>query len=240
MNYIEVILLEESKDKSYKNFIKKYKANDERWKFFFIGIILAFISLAIFINIVQLYFKGKGSFEMDVSAINYVQSVENDSLSRLFKSITYIGDPYTVIIITLIITAILYFKKMKNESVFFGLNILGVAIFNELLKRSFRRDRPTIRIIEASGYSFPSGHSMTFLAFAIILSYLILIYSKNKFKAYFVSSCLVILAIAIGFSRVYLRVHYLSDVLAGWSAAMFWAGINIAIHRYSYYKKITM
>ncbi|CDI48954.1 phosphatase [Clostridium tetani 12124569] len=166
--------------------------------------------MVIFINIVQLYFKGKGSFEIDVSAINYVQSVENDSLSRLFKSITYIGDPYTVIIITVIITAILYFKKMKNESVFFGLNILGVAIFNELLKRSFRRDRPTIKIIEASGYSFPSGHSMTFLAFAIILS------------------------------RVYLRVHYLSDVLAGWSAAMFWAGVNIAIHRYSYYKKITM
>lgn len=228
------------KDKSYRNFIKLYKENDERWKFFFIGIILAFISLIIFINIVQLYFKGKGSFKMDVSAINYVRYIESDSLSRIFKCITYIGDPYTVIIITLIITVMLYLKKMKSESVFFAFNILGVAIFNELLKRSFSRDRPTVKIIEATGYSFPSGHSMTFLAFAIILSYLILIYSKNKFKSYSISIGLIILAIAIGFSRVYLRVHYLSDVLAGWSAAMFWAGINISIHRYSYYKKITM
>lgn len=234
-----MILLKKSEHRSYKSFIKAYKINDERWKFFFIGIILAFISLMIFVNIVQLYFKGKGSFEMDVLAINYVRNIESDSLSKVFKFITCIGDPYTVIIITLIITVILYFKKMKNESVFFCFNILGVAIFNELLKRTFRRDRPTLKIIEASGYSFPSGHSMTFLAFAIILSYLLLIYCKNKFKAYFASTCLIILAIAIGFSRVYLRVHYLSDVLAGWSAAMFWAGINIAIHRYSYYKKIT-
>ncbi|MBV1820056.1 hypothetical protein G7A79_22380, partial [Coprococcus sp. MSK.21.13] len=67
-------------DKSYRNFIKLYKENDERWKFFFIGIILAFISLIIFINIVQLYFKGKGSFKMDVSAINYVRYIESDSL----------------------------------------------------------------------------------------------------------------------------------------------------------------
>lgn len=218
-------------------FIKKYKTKDKNWKFLFIGIILALISMMIFINIVQSYIKGKGNFGMDISAINYVQGVENDNLSEFFKTVTYIGDPHTVVIITVIITAILYFKKMKRESVFFCFNILGVAALNELLKGIFRRDRPTLRIIEASGYSFPSGHSMTFLAFAIIFSYLIIIYSENKFISYFISLFLIVLAIAIGFSRVYLRVHYLSDVLAGWSAAMFWSGINIAIHRFSYYKK---
>lgn len=220
-----------------KEFIKKYKTKDKNWRFLFLGIILALISMMIFINIVHSYIKGKGNFDIDISAINYVQAVENNNLSRIFKGITYIGDPHTVVIITVIITVILYLKKMKRESAFFCLNILGVAALNELLKGVFRRDRPSMRIIEASGYSFPSGHSMTFLAFAIIFSYLILIYSENKFRAYFISLCLIVLAISIGFSRVYLRVHYLSDVLAGWSVAMFWCGMNIAIHRFSYYRK---
>lgn len=229
--------MNKSPNKSYRNFFKVYKENDERWKYFFIGIVLAFISIVVFINIIQYYFKNKGKLQMDIWAINYVKGIESDSLSNFFKTITNIGNPASVIVITIIIVIALYFKKMKNESIFFGLNILGVWLFNEALKASFRRDRPSLKLIKATGYSLPSGHAMVFLAFSILASYLILLYLDNKFKAYLITVSLVLLAIIIGLSRVYLRVHYLSDVLAGWSAALFWSGINIAIHRFSYYRR---
>ncbi|WP_027623138.1 phosphatase PAP2 family protein [Clostridium lundense] len=229
--------MNKSPNKSYRNFLKVYKENDERWKYFFIGIILAFISIVVFVNIIQYYFKNKGKLYMDIWAINYAKSIESDSLSNFFKTITNIGNPASVIVITIIIVIALYFKKMKNESIFFGLNILGVWLFNEALKASFRRDRPSLKLIKATGYSLPSGHAMVFLAFSILASYLILLYLNNRLTAYLITVCLVLLAIIIGASRVYLRVHYLSDVLAGWSAALFWSGINIAIHRFSYYRR---
>lgn len=229
--------MKESPDKSYKSFLKVYKENDERWKYFFIGIVLAFISIIGFVNIIQYYFKQKGKLAMDIWAIDYVKSIENNSLNSFFKTITNIGDPISVIIITIVIVILLYVKKMKNESIFFALNILGVWLFNEALKASFKRDRPSVKLIKATGYSLPSGHSMVFLAFSILAAYLILLYIDNRAKAYIISIALIILAIIIGLSRVYLRVHYLSDVLAGWAAAMFWSGINIAIHRFSYYRR---
>ncbi|KAJ53131.1 undecaprenyl-diphosphatase [Clostridium tetanomorphum] len=223
---------------SHKNFIKSYKENDERWRYFFVGIVVSFIAIIAFVNIIQYYFKEKGNLKIDMLAIEYVKTIENNALNSFFKAFTNIGDPVSVIIMTVVVVALLYLKGMKNERTFFALNILGVWLFNEVLKISFKRDRPSIRIISARGYSLPSGHAMVFLTFSIIIVYLILLYIKNKSIKYIISTIFIIMAIFIGLSRVYLRVHYLSDVLAGWSAAMFWSGINIAIHRFSYYRKI--
>jgi undecaprenyl-diphosphatase len=231
--------LSDSPIKSYKNFIKVYKENDERWKYFFIGIVLAFMSIVAFINIIQYYFKENGNLAMDIWAANYAKSIESTNFTNFFKTVTNIGNPSIIVIATIIIAIVLYLKNMENESIFFALNILGVWLFNELLKASFRRDRPSMKLINATGYSMPSGHAMVSLSFSILACYLILLYFNNKEKAYTITICLILLAIIIGISRVYLRVHYLSDVLAGWSAAIFWCGINIAIHRFSYYRRKT-
>lgn len=221
----------------FKDSFYKYKKHDERWKYFALGIVISFISLFAFLNIIEDYFENGGNYAIDKAAINFVKSIETPLLSKMVYKVTIIGNPSSVIIITILGALFLIYKNLKNEAVFLASNILGVWLLNEALKAFFKRNRPDIRIIEVHGYSLPSGHAMIFMTLAIIASYLILIHLKGMPIRWFLAALLIMIAIAIGLSRVYLRVHYLSDVLAGWSAGVFWSALNIIFHRYSHYKK---
>jgi len=94
---------------------------------------------------------------------------------------------------------------------------LGIsALLNQILKYIVQRPRPTeFRIIDESGYSFPSGHSMVSAAFYGFLIYLIYKNVKNKYLKWGLITLLSLLTILIGISRIYLGVHYTSDVLVG-------------------------
>lgn len=221
----------------FKDSFYKYKKHDERWKHFALGIVISFISLFAFLSIIEEYFENGGNYAIDKVAINFVKSIETPLLSKIIYKITILGNSSSVIIIIILGALFLIYRNLKNEAVFLVSNILGVWLLNEALKAFFKRNRPDIRIIEVHGYSLPSGHAMIFMTLAIIASYLILIHLKNMPIRWFFAIMLIMLAIVIGVSRVYLRVHYLSDVLAGWSAGAFWSALNIIFHRYSYYKK---
>ena len=106
--------------------------------------------------------------------------------------------------------------KNKKTSLLIGINLVTITILNQLLKFVLQRPRPTeFKIINETGYSFPSGHSMISMAFYGFLIYLIYKNVKNKYLKTFLISFLSILIIMIGISRIYLGVHYTSDVCAG-------------------------
>ena len=106
--------------------------------------------------------------------------------------------------------------KNKKIGLAILLNLTIITILNQLLKRILQRPRPTeYRIIEETGYSFPSGHSMVSMAFYGYLIYLIYKYVKNKYIKWISIALLSILIGTIGISRTYLGVHYTSDVLGG-------------------------
>ena len=95
------------------------------------------------------------------------------------------------------------------------------ALTNFSIKQIFQRPRPiNTRIIDESGYSFPSGHSMVSMAFYGYLIYLIHKNIKNKYVKVALTLLLSILIISIGISRIYLGVHYTSDVIAGFLVAI--------------------
>ena len=137
----------------------------------------------------------------------------SDFATPIAKFITNFGGA-----IILIGSAFTLFIFIKNKKI--GVSIISnlaiITVLNQLLKRIVQRPLPTeFRIVEESGYSFPSGHSMVSMAFYGYLIYLIYKYVKNKYLKWISIILLSILICSIGISRIYLGVHYTSDVLGG-------------------------
>ena len=150
----------------------------------------------------------------------------SDFATPIAKFITNLGGAIFLIVLT-----VLLFILIKNKKI--GASILGnlviVTALNQLLKFILHRPRPTeYRIIEATGYSFPSGHSMVSMAFYGYLMYLTYKYIKNKYLKWTIIIILSLLICLIGISRIYLGVHYTSDVLGGFLISISYLVIYIS------------
>ena len=148
----------------------------------------------------------------------------SDFVTPIAKFITNFGGA-----IFLSIATVMLFLLIKNKKIGLSIisNIVIITILNQLLKRILQRPRPTeFRIVEETGYSFPSGHSMVSMAFYGYLIYLIYRYIKNKYVKW---TLITILSIClIGISRIYLGVHYTSDVLGGFLLSISYLVIYIS------------
>ena len=152
----------------------------------------------------------------------FIEKLRNDKLTTFMKLATKLSNPEVMIIIA-IISILFCIKLIKNKKLSLGiiLNLAGITIINQILKFIFRRERPTgYRLIEMSGYSFPSGHAMASLAFYGLLIYITKRLVKNKYLKILLITLNIAIIILIGVSRIYLGVHYLSDVLTGYSISI--------------------
>lgn len=140
---------------------------------------------------------------------SFMISIENPALTYMSKFIARITEPQLLLIISIIISVVLFTKYSKRKGLFFTLIILTATILIRAFKEVFSRPRPINQLITETGFSFPSGHATMAIVFFGCLVYL---FSKEKKKTLTIS---IILILLIGLSRIYLRVHYLSDVLAG-------------------------
>ncbi len=106
---------------------------------------------------------------------------------------------------------------------FAAANLVGIVALNYALKEIVQRPRPEgFRLIAETGYSFPSGHSMVAVAFYGFLIWLIIRFEEDRLQRWIWSLALFFVVIMIGISRVYLGVHYFSDVVAGYCVAAVW------------------
>lgn len=152
----------------------------------------------------------------------FIEKLRNDKLTTFMKLATKLSNPEVMIVIA-IISIIICIKLIKNKKLSLGiiLNLAGITLINQILKFIFRRERPTgYRLIEMSGYSFPSGHAMASLAFYGLLIYITKRLVKNKYLKILLITLNIAIIILIGVSRIYLGVHYLSDVLTGYSISI--------------------
>ena len=150
----------------------------------------------------------------------------SDFVTPIAKFITNFGGA-----IFLSIATVMLFLLIKNKKIGLSIisNIVIITVLNQLLKRILQRPRPTeFRIVEETGYSFPSGHSMVSMAFYGYLIYLIYRYIKNKYVKWTLITILSILICLIGISRIYLGVHYTSDVLGGFMISISYLVVYIS------------
>lgn len=204
-----------------------------------IGIAAAILLLALFVELSEdLLFHELGTFDTVVG--QFVRSFSNVWLTDIAIGITYLGSAPTELILMIIIGAYLLFPlKHIWETVVLAINLAGAWLLNLVLKDLFHRARPNLpHLVEVSGYSFPSGHAMVSTAFYGMIGYLLWLNLRTKWKhSWLIIVFTVFLIFAIGTSRVYLGVHYPSDVAAGFAAGGVWMiACIIALHTIRYYK----
>ena len=191
--------------------MKKLRKIKELIKNKYIWIIFAIVSI-IFIAIAEDVFE-KEIFTFDGIIYHFLLNHRNIVLNNFFKVITNLGSAEFLIPLT-IICAI--FIKNKKYKIMLPTNLLVIAGMNLLLKNIFARPRPNeLRLIEETGYSFPSGHAMASTAVYGLLIYILYKEIKNKKIRNIACTLLAILIFIIDMSRIYVGVHYVSDVIAG-------------------------
>ena len=175
--------------------------------------IALFICIVLIIGIVEDALD-KEIHELDTIGYNLVSKyLILDNITPIVKGITQLGGVIGLITIAIMLSVII---KNKKTCILIWANLAISTLLNQILKHIVQRPRPIeFRIIDENGYSFPSGHSMVSAAFYGFLIYLIYKNIKNKYLKWGLITILSLLIIFIGISRIYLGVHYTSDVLAG-------------------------
>lgn len=177
---------------------------------------MLFVNLSILLSTDQLK-------NWDAWIYQIVVSNMSPNMTIFIKHVTQLASVNILISIAVIIYLLLTLnKKAVIYGKFIVFNLFTVWQMNDILKMIFQRERPHMRIIEISGYSFPSGHAMIGMCFYGFLAYLILRNSNSQWIKTISVSCITCIAIMIGISRVYLGVHYASDVIAGFAFGWVW------------------
>lgn len=176
-------------------------------------LIICFFCLIAFLSLAEDVFN-HNIMKGDIIGYNIISKfLIRDEITPIMKAITWFGSAYCLIPLTLILFITL---KNKRVGILVASNVVIITVINQVFKFMLQRPRPTeFRIINESGYSFPSGHSMVSMAFYGFLAYLIYKSVKSKHIKWISIALLLLLPVLIGISRIYLGVHYTSDVLAG-------------------------
>ena len=174
---------------------------------------IVFICLILVIGILEDVLEDE-ILKLDIYGYDLVSKfLISDFVTPIAKNITHLGGAIFLITLSLILLLII---KNKKIGILIWLNLGISVLLNQALKFIIQRPRPTeFRIINESGYSFPSGHSMVSAAFYGFLIYLIYKNVKNKYLKWSLITLLSLVILTIGISRIYLGVHYTSDVIAG-------------------------
>lgn len=198
------------------------------WRFvlLFAGVLLplaGFVALADEVHELE-------AFYFDAPLLWRMHALHGPGLDAAFVFISRVGYQWGVIPVDILIVLVLAAVRRWREAAFAALSFAGSALLNIASKQFFQRDRPSLweSIAPESTYSFPSGHAMGSMTLAVV----VILLAWNTRWRWPVTVAAVMFALLVSLSRVYLGVHYPSDILAGWCAALVWVvGCFLAMFR---------
>ena len=218
-----------------------YKAVRQKWKKFWASLallsvdviiimILFIVSMIGFIWIAKYVFLDDKT-EFDDNAFAFLQGWVSDMNTDIMNFFTFLGKHQFLIPAHIVLIGwFLFIRRHKWYSI--KVPVIGVSsgLIMIFLKDLFQRQRPLIPLLEpVGGLSFPSGHALCSMTFFGLLIYFVWRHMKNPYLRYLLVSVLAITILMIGLSRVYLRVHHASDVLAGFAFGLTWLVLSLKI-----------
>ena len=188
-----------------------------------ISFVIFVVSLNVFVEITEdLKENELTAFDDALSAA--IQSYRSPSLTPVFEFITHLGDRIAYFVAAILVAAFFYFKYGRWKFTLQTILVLMLSsLSNVVLKKVINRERPTLEhLVAVSTLSYPSGHSMSAMAFYGFLIYLSFRFSTSWWAKAGSFCGFGLLILLIGISRIYLGVHYPSDVIAGFMGGLIW------------------
>lgn len=211
----------------FRSFLsKKINKYDEKWPY----IITALAALVIVVSGVKIFVKLTENLHSDLlknfdaTITDAIISLRNPRLTNYFTFVTEVGDALGYLVVFTLCTVLFYFifKRWKYTGQLTLILLLALSS-NVILKQIINRERPTLEhLVTVKTLSYPSGHAMTAMAFYGFLIYLITTFNIRKSFKFLMITLLVVLILSIGISRIYLGVHFPSDILGGFIAGFVW------------------
>ena len=210
--------------------LKKYDSKIPYAIIISIALVIVILGIKLFIEltgILQTDFLA----EFDTQISEFVASLRTPALTNYFTFVTDVGDVWGYLIVFTICAILFYcFFKRRKYTIQLSLILILALSSNLLLKQLINRARPTLEhLVTVKTLSYPSGHAMTAMAFYGFLIYLIFTFKINKVLKFSLIALLAFLILSIGISRIYLGVHFPSDIVGGFVAGFIWVVFCILI-----------
>ena len=190
------------------------------------------VSIATFARIAEDYFTGDPLADWDISFAVWLHDHTTSGLVNAFKLVTLAGNGVVLGALALAVGSVLWRRGAANDATLLAAVVFGAEAVNAALKLAFHRPRPELAFLHLDTYSFPSGHSTAAAAMFGALAFLLWPRARAARRRVALVAAAVVLIGLVGFSRLYLGVHYLSDVLAGLALGAAWLSLCLFTHAF--------
>ncbi|MFA5827737.1 MAG: phosphatase PAP2 family protein [Candidatus Shapirobacteria bacterium] len=202
------------------------------------GLVISLASIRVFYEFSERIFRANMIY-IDETMSWFVYSFRNPILTEVMKFVTFLGSGYWLGTIAVLTIGYLMYKKHTRPALLFGLSLLVCAGLNLTLKHFIDRPRPNLSpLVEEKTTSFPSGHAMNSFVFYFTLAYFSYRFTKNQYVLSKYLAIAISIVSLVGLSRVYLGVHYPSDVAAGFVAGFAWLLATMVIEKTLYFYRV--
>lgn len=174
-------------------------------------LLLAFISLGLMVR------NTSDGTLVDIKILEFIHSTSRPMVLEFMKMISYLGTEKFIIPLMIITIAIMIIRKTIGQAIFLLVNTLGSFILNFLIKEVFQRSRPfDFFLVEQGGLSYPSGHAMVVMSMYLAIFHLVTRKIRDGNKKVFIGACIGVYISLMGISRLYLGVHWPTDIVGGY------------------------
>ncbi len=213
-----------------------------------VGLLISLAALWLFAGITEDVIHHDPLTRLDLSFADWLHSQTTPLGNAIFNAISLIGSPGVVGALGLTVTVILFVKRQRTMLLGWIAAFAGTGFLNWSLKLAIHRPRPSysLQYLHGESFSFPSGHAMgSLVAYGMLAYVLNTLWIKDRGRKTLVVVLTAVLVLAIGVSRLYLGVHYFSDVVGGYAAGLVWlaaciSGVEIARRRAALVETVAM
>jgi undecaprenyl-diphosphatase len=209
------------------HFVQKNKHFTDRYQVY--PLIANLISIAVFAKILESVTVGEHIIRIDRYSNQFVDTIRFESITTFFIWITNIATPVNLFIISVALTVYFAYKHRWYYELLLPLALIGGTISTILIKYLVEQERPVFSLIRVYDFSFPSGHATLSTIFFLLMIYFFYKKIERRWLRILYVSVNIFALVLVSFSRIYLDVHWLSDVVAGFALGVFWVSLAMIL-----------